>query len=561
MPTLPVAVRRCAGVAAALGAFLLAPVVAHAEDPTAPAVVVSPGNAALHVAWSHFAPDSAVSSYSVTAVPAEPTVAPTAVTTAADATDTDVVGLANGMPYDVTVAAVAADGTQVAAPVTPVAVPRTVPGQPVVTSIVGLDGSAKVGWTAPADDGGAAVTAYVVQSDPNGGPTVTLPADARTAVLPGLADGAAVSLRVAAVNDAGTGVPSTPVATTPRKPARLVVTTKPRPVTYGTSSTVAAQVLSTQGVAVGNARVELRGRAVGTRTWHTLATAMTNGTGRASLRAALHVNTVLTLHHATDGVIAPDMSVGTARVSYRVTAPTRPRALRINHPVNIAGHITPARRAGTKVVLQHWSLGAWRTMLTGRVGARSSYRFTWTPTQPGNYALRTITPHDAVRGAGTSAVWHQHVAAENAADVATEILHNSRITLADAHESGVSDAATALHNVQDVAAGRAARRSAYQNAPGGSTRLTLGLLRAIRAMGARLTVTISEVTGGSHAVDSGHYEGRAVDVTVINGRSVAAGAHYAVIVNICRANGATKVFDPGHDPDGGHSDHVHCEWS
>jgi hypothetical protein len=166
-----------------------------------------------------------------------------------------------------------------------------------------------------------------------------------------------------------------------------------------------------------------------------------------------------------------------------------------------------------------------------------------------------------VRSAGTSAGWHQRIAPENAADVAAAILHNHRITLADAHESGVQDAATALDDIRDIAAGRPAHRSAYQNAPGGSTRVNLDLLRAIRAIGLRLTVTVSEIAGGSHAIDSGHYQGRAVDVTVVNGRSIAGGGTYGVIAANCRANGATKVFDPAHDPDGGHGNHVHCEWS
>lgn len=438
--------------------------------------------------------------------------------------------------------------------------PPTVPGQPVVASVAGLDGSARVSWTAPPDDGGAPITSYVVQAAPTGA-SLTLPADARSAVVAELANGAAVSLAVSAVNEAGSGAPSNPVATTPRKSARLVVTASPRSVAYGTASTLGAQVVSTSGGAVPNARLELRGRSAGTSTWHTLATAVTNGSGRATLRTALHVNTVLSLHHATDNVVAADASAGTAGVAYRVTGPTRAAAVHVAHRVTVGGHVMPARRAGTKVTLQRWSSGRWRTLVTGRIGTGSRYRLAWTPTQPGSYPLRTITPHDAVRSAGSSPVWHQRVAAENAADIATEILHNPRITLADAHESGVTDSATALHNLRDVAAGHLARRSAYQNAPGGSTRLDLGLLRAVRAMGARMRATVSEIAGGSHAVNSGHYQGRAVDVTVVNGRSVAAGASYGVVVGICRANGATAVFDPGHDPDGGHSNHVHCGWS
>jgi hypothetical protein len=268
----------------------------------------------------------------------------------------------------------------------------------------------------------------------------------------------------------------------------------------------------------------------------------------------------LLLHHTADAVVAPDVAVGNVAVSYRVTAPTRPKAVRVRHLVAVTGQVRPAQTPGTKVLLQRWSSGAWRTVATGRTAAHSNYRVTWTPGQPGSNALRVVKPRDAVRSAGTSATWHQKISPENAADIAADILRNKRVTLAIVHESGVRDGATVLQNIRDVAHGRLAHRSAYQNAPGGSTAVKLGLLRAIRQMGLRLHVSVSEIAGGSHAPDSGHYQGRAVDVNVVNGVSVAGGASYGVVVSICHANGATTVFDPGYDPFGGHSNHVHCGW-
>lgn len=564
MPSFPLAIGvSCAGLMTVFAGVVAPSAIAAMDDPAPPAVVVVPEDSALHVAWSGFSAGqgTTITEFDVAAQAVDATSQQTTVVAApADATDVDVAGLANGVGYDVTVTAVSSDGTQLAAPPSTAVAPRTVPGQPSLAAVAALDGSVRVSWTPPANDGGAPVTGYVVAAQPSGA-SVTVSPDERSAVVAGLADGAAASLQVVAVNDAGMSPPSSPAVATPRKPARFVVTSAVKPVAYGTTSTVAAKLVTAGGAPVSGVAVQLRGHAAGSTTWHTLATATSNGRGLVALHARLAANTALALHHPTDAVVTADTAAGLAGVGYRMSGPLRPRAVRVAHPITIAGHVSPARKAGTKVRLQRWSSGAWRTVATGRMRTRSTYRLTWTPTHPGRYSLRAVTAHDALRSGGATTAWHQQILPENAADVAADILHNHRITLADVHESGVADAATALQNVRDVAAGRPARRSAYQNAPGGTTRLNLGLLRAIRAMGARLTITVSEIAGGSHAVDSGHYAGRAVDVTVVDGRSVAAGASYGAVVSICRANGATTIFDPGYDPYGGHGNHVHCGWS
>jgi hypothetical protein len=171
-----------------------------------------------------------------------------------------------------------------------------------------------------------------------------------------------------------------------------------------------------------------------------------------------------------------------------------------------------------------------------------------------------LRPHDARRHAGTSRSWREHVAPRTAADVARQILHNSRITLATVHVSGVRDSATARQNVVDVSRGRPAHRSSYQNAPGGYTNISLRLLEAVERMGRLARITVSEVAGGSHAPGSAHYSGDAVDITVVNGRSVGGGAAYGGVASTCRAFGAMQIFDPGYDPYGGHNNHVHCQW-
>jgi hypothetical protein len=74
------------------------------------------------------------------------------------------------------------------------------------------------------------------------------------------------------------------------------------------------------------------------------------------------------------------------------------------------------------------------------------------------------------------------------------------------------------------------------------------------------SIEVSEVAGGSHAPNSDHYRGRAVDIDRVGGRAVGGGAAYGVVVRLCRAYGAKTIYDPGYDPYGGHANHVHCGW-
>jgi predicted phage tail protein len=164
------------------------------------------GNAEATVSWTAPAVTGGapITGYTVTAAPGGATCTTTGAVTCT------VTGLTNGTAYTFTVVATNGVGNSAAsepsASVTPMA-PATVPGAPTGVSVVPGDRRLTVSWTAPASNGGAAITDYVVQFRTVGAPTWTTATDgvstATTAVITGLTNGTAYQVRVATVNSVG----------------------------------------------------------------------------------------------------------------------------------------------------------------------------------------------------------------------------------------------------------------------------------------------------------------------------------------------------------------------
>jgi hypothetical protein len=529
--------------------------------PAAPAALtVQPEAGSLAVSWAPPATDggTAITGYDVAVVPADPTIGTAPVTAYTDAatTATTLSGLANGVDYNVTVSATNSAG----AGATAIAdgTPRTVPSAVVLTHVSAGDSSATVAWQPPPSDGGAAVEKYVVKALPSGR-SVIVAAGVTTARISGLVNGASTTLRVAAVNVAGAGPAVTTAAVTPRKPARLGVAAGPAHlVTYGAATHVTGRLMDSAGRGLVGRRVYLFYR-VGTGAYRTAAAGTTGTNGLVALTAKLPATAALVLSHRADAVAAVTTAVGTVRVARRVNEPA-PRAILLGRYVTTVGTVAPTRPIGAKVDLMRWVGSRWTVVATGLMTTRSSYRVNWKPTAAGTFSLRVVVPADATHLAGWGRAWGQRVSVETVASIATGILRSTRITLATAHASGVRDNATADDDMLALAAGHWAPRSAYQNAPGGSTPVDIHLLRALRALGSQASVVVSEVAGGSHAVGSSHYRGEAMDISVVNGVSIAAGGNYSLVASVCRSYGATAVYDPAYDPYGGHNNHVHCQW-
>ncbi|HEV2892065.1 MAG TPA: fibronectin type III domain-containing protein [Frankiaceae bacterium] len=521
-------------------------------SPSAPlALVATPLDAAADVTWAAPERGAAVTGYEVVA-PGVP-----AVRVAADVTSVRLAALKNGTAYAVTVTALSDLGAGL--PATVLVRPRTRPAPPVITGTLAGDRQVRVSWNAPASDGGAPVHAYVLTAHPTGARYV-VPGTARGATPGGLDNGKALTFTVVAANAAGDSAASAPSAvTTPRQPVRLTVLTRPgTAVTYGAGSHATARLTSVAGTPIAGRRVELEAQVKPSTTWRVVSAGVTDSTGFVRVSTALPATAGLRLRHPADALAGANAWLATVYVAPRVTA--RGAAVRAGQVLTVTGTIAPSHPAGSRVTLQRHTGTGWVNLADGRMTTTTAYAVSWRPRTSATYPLRVVKHADGDHTSGVSPTWRQYVAPEPVAEIARQIEANARIALDRVHTSGRVDGATAYHNVVDLADGLRSLRSSYEGAPGGRTAVDPRLLKALRRMGERGRVTVSEITGGSHSRGSTHYYGRGLDIRAVNGVPVARGTAYGLALDACRAFGASRIFHPGYDPYGGHQGHVHCDW-
>jgi uncharacterized protein (TIGR02145 family) len=119
-----------------------------------------------------------------------------------------VTGLTNGIAYTFTVTATNSFGTSAVSAASNSVTPRTIPGAPTMGTATLGAAQATITYTAPANNGGAAITSYTATSSP-GGVTGTLSqAGSGTITVSGLTNGTAYTFTVTATNAAGTSAAS-----------------------------------------------------------------------------------------------------------------------------------------------------------------------------------------------------------------------------------------------------------------------------------------------------------------------------------------------------------------
>src|SRR5205807_1839349 len=157
------------------------------------------GNGEATVTWA--APGSGgatITGYVVTATPG----GATATVNGAGTLSAVVTGLTNGTSYTFTVHATNTVGNGPESDPSNAVVPATIPGAPTVGTATAGNGSATVTWTAPASNGGLAITGYTVTASP-GGQTATVNGTATSAVVAGLTNGTSYTFTLPATNAVG----------------------------------------------------------------------------------------------------------------------------------------------------------------------------------------------------------------------------------------------------------------------------------------------------------------------------------------------------------------------
>ncbi|MDX8501924.1 murein L,D-transpeptidase catalytic domain family protein [Mesorhizobium sp. VK4C] len=207
--------------------------------------------------------------------------------------------------------------------------------------------------------------------------------------------------------------------------------------------------------------------------------------------------------------------------------------------------IVEALHDGSLLIAWHGAIAAPADMANVLAEAsRESDEPVWSEIEPLDF-------HHAARG-------EEAIASNTTVQLAQSILDSSRIVLARIHPSGRLDSATAYRNIVDTAAGRAANRSSYGTAPGGTVHLVSSMLQGLVSLADDYELSISELCGGEHSKNSRHYVGCAADIVSIDGQEVNDKNPYvAAFRKRCRDLGATEILGPG-DP--GHSSHVHAAW-
>jgi len=226
------------------GAHSYTLIVNTATVPGAPTIgTATAGNAQATVSFTAPASNggAAITGYTATSSPG-------GITGTCASSPCTISSLTNGTAYTFTVTATNSVGTGSASAASNSVTPSTVPGAPTGVSATAGDALATVNFSAPASNGGTAITGYTVVSSPAGGVDSNAGSTSLSHAITGLTNGTAYTFTVTATNADGTGPASTASNSVTPKAAQTITFNNPGTQNFGTSPTLTATASS--GLAV-----------------------------------------------------------------------------------------------------------------------------------------------------------------------------------------------------------------------------------------------------------------------------------------------------------------------
>src|SRR5664280_1737896 len=230
--------------------------------PGAPTIgTATAGNAQATVTFTAPASNggSAITGYTVTYTPGN-------ITKTGTTSPVTVTGLTNGIAYTFTVFATNAIGNSPASAASNSVTPSSVPGAPTIGTAIAGNAQATVAFTAPASNGGSAITGYTVTYTPG---NITKTGNTSPVTVTGLTNGIAYTFTVFATNATGNSLPSSASNS-------VIPSTVPGAPTIGTATEGDAQVSVTFTAPVSNGGSAITGYTVTSNTGNF------TGTGSAS---------------------------------------------------------------------------------------------------------------------------------------------------------------------------------------------------------------------------------------------------------------------------------------
>ncbi len=230
--------------------------------PTNASASAAPGQATVSFTAPASDGGSPITGYTVTSSPG-------GLTGTCSASPCTVTGLTDGTSYTFSVHATNAVGSSAESAPSAAVTPVSAPGAPTAVTAAPGDTQATVSFTAPASDGGSAITSYTVTSSPGG---LTATCASSPCVVTGLTNGTAYTFTAQATNAIGASAASS---------ASPAVTPLGAPSAPSVTATVGDGQVTVSFAAPGNGGSSITGYQVSTdggATWSTLSTTETGGT-------------------------------------------------------------------------------------------------------------------------------------------------------------------------------------------------------------------------------------------------------------------------------------------